>query len=450
MNNVFCKIFLTILIFVTWFSNAQKYSFVGGKESQTIKFKLINNLIILPIEVNGTELTFILDSGVSSPVIFNMKSSDSLKFNELKTVKLRGLGKGESVEAVLSKNNKIKFGDIFTLHQNIYIIYNEKLDLSGKLGFPVNGIIGYDILKDFVVTINYISKKITFTKPENYEYKKCRSCETFDLFFYKNKPYINAEITIESPELKTIPVQLLIDSGGTDSLWLFVDEEKGITIPDNSFEDFIGEGISGSIFGMRSRIKSFALKSFVIENPNVAYLDSLSTIYAKRLKTRNGSLGGNILKRFKVIFDYPNSKLTLKKNRNFNDEFTYNMSGIELIYGGQTLVKEIKRTTFGISDDPGHSSANTITFDYTYSFSFKPVYKIAYLRKNSPAKLVGLRVGDYLIRINGKQAYNYKMSEITLKFYTNEDKYIRLTIDRDGQEMEFSFKPKNLLQKKHS
>lgn len=191
--------------------------------------------------------------------------------------------------------------------------------MSGKLGFPVNGIIGYDILKDFVVTVNYISKKITFDSPEIYRYKECRKCETFDLFFYKNKPYIDGEIVVQTPTLKTIPVQLLIDSGGTDSLWLFENEDLGISIPENSFEDYIGEGISGSIFGMRSRLKSFSLKSFKIKNINVAYLDSISTNYAKKLKTRNGSLGGNILKRFKVIFDYPNSKITLKKNRNFSE-----------------------------------------------------------------------------------------------------------------------------------
>jgi len=89
-----------------------------------LKFKLTNNLIILPIKVNGTELSFILDSGVRSTVIFNMKSSDSLKFNELNKVKLRGLGKGESVDALLSKNNSMRFGEIFRENQNIYIMKN--------------------------------------------------------------------------------------------------------------------------------------------------------------------------------------------------------------------------------------------------------------------------------------------------------------------------------------
>ena len=32
-------------------------------------------------------------------------------------------------------------------------------------------------------------------------------------------------------------------------------------------------------------------------------------------KDRNGSLGGDILKRFNLFFDYANKKLYLKKNR---------------------------------------------------------------------------------------------------------------------------------------
>ena len=34
-------------------------------------FKLINNLIIIPVEVNGVTLSFLLDTGVSKPIIFN-------------------------------------------------------------------------------------------------------------------------------------------------------------------------------------------------------------------------------------------------------------------------------------------------------------------------------------------------------------------------------------------
>ncbi|WP_197505863.1 aspartyl protease family protein [Urechidicola croceus] len=407
-----------------------------------MSFKLINNLIILPVEVNGTKLTFLLDSGVSSPVIFNLTSSDSLKLIHTQKIQLRGLGEGEPVEALFSKNNRFKIGNVYGNNQDLYLIYNDKLDLSAKLGITVHGIIGYDLLKDFIVTINYITRKITFSKPEKYKYKKCRKCKTIDLEFLKNKPYVNAFIDFNTPVEKSMEVKLLIDSGGTDSLWLFEDDE--IVIPENAFEDFIGEGVSGSIFGMRSKVKSFSLSSFEFKSPNVAYLDSLSSLHAKKVQGRNGSLGAEILRRFKIIFDYPNSKITLKKNSNFKDKFNYNMSGIEIMYDGKKLVKELNQTTFQIESD-NSIGENNITFDYSYKFQLKPVYKIAYVRKNSPGELAGVREGDYLLKVNGRHSYNFKLTDIISKFYEKENDIVKLLIERNGKEIEVEFRLKNLL-----
>ena len=97
---------------------------VNDIDSQSMHFKLINNIIIIPLEVNGSELNFILDTGVSSPVIFNLKSSDSIRLNQLKKIKLRGLGEGNSVDALRSKNNRIRFDNIVGSNQNLFLIYN--------------------------------------------------------------------------------------------------------------------------------------------------------------------------------------------------------------------------------------------------------------------------------------------------------------------------------------
>ncbi len=52
-----------------------------GKKQDKIKFELINNLIVLPIEINGVELSFLLDTGVSKPILFNITNTDSLQMN---------------------------------------------------------------------------------------------------------------------------------------------------------------------------------------------------------------------------------------------------------------------------------------------------------------------------------------------------------------------------------
>jgi len=45
-------------------SGQSGFLFETNKQKVTIPFQLINNLIFIPIEVNGVELNFLLDSGV--------------------------------------------------------------------------------------------------------------------------------------------------------------------------------------------------------------------------------------------------------------------------------------------------------------------------------------------------------------------------------------------------
>ena len=44
--------------------------FTNGIQKQKIHFEFHHNLIIIPMEVNGIELNFVLDTGASKTVIF--------------------------------------------------------------------------------------------------------------------------------------------------------------------------------------------------------------------------------------------------------------------------------------------------------------------------------------------------------------------------------------------
>lgn len=410
------------------------------KKSDKLRFKLINNLIVIPVEINGVELSFLLDTGVSKPIIFNfLNVSDTLRIKNAKKIYLRGLGEGESVEALKSKNNVFKIGDAINLNQDLYAVYDTNLNFGPRLGIPVHGILGFDLFRDLVVEINYSNKYIKITEPKSYRYKNCKSCEHFNLEFYNNKPYINAKVEINK---KQIPVKLLIDSGGSDALWLFEDDNFGIVSSKKYFEDFLGHGLSGSVYGKRSKIDKFFLKNFVLKRANVAYPDSTSISFARNFKGRNGSLAGNILKRFNIIMDYKNALVTFKKNKYFNEKFSYNKSGIELAHDGVRFVKEMQNHVSKESlynNQNHHSSGTRIVFDANYKFSLKPAYAIVELRKGSPAYIAGLKHGDVIVSINGKPSYQFTLQEIIQKFYDDDGKRIRLKIDRDGVILNYSF-----------
>lgn len=441
MLNKFTVTFLTL--FITFFSFSQGRFDLPRSEHTKINFELINNLIVFPVEVNGAKLSFLLDSGVSKPILFNIINvSDSIQINHVESIYLRGLGDGGFIEALKSKQNIFKLGEAININQDIFVIFDESINFTSRLGVPVHGIIGYDIFKDFVVEINYSSKFIKLHKPESYEYKKCKKCQTFDLEFNQNKPYINAEVEIHS---KQIPVKLLIDSGGSDALWLFEDDSLGI-FPDNKtyFVDFLGKGLSGSIYGKRTRISSFSLKDFQLNKVNVAFPDSSAISYARKFKERNGSIAGEILKRFNMIIDYNASKMTLKKNKNFKQRFYYNISGITLEQKGVRVVKE-KRDIVGTNSYGNKlDGSKTISVSDTYNYLLMPAFEIVELRPNSVAEKAGIKVGDILLKINGKEVSYLKLHELNQLLSKDEGNVVKLKVDRNGNELNFNFKLKSL------
>jgi hypothetical protein len=400
-------------------------------------------LIIVPVEVNGVKLSFLLDTGVSKPILFNITNIDTLQINNVETVYLRGLGGGEPVEALKSQNNLFKIGNAINIDQDIFVVFDSSINFTPRLGIAVHGIIGFDLFRDFTVEINYSSKYLKLHKPESYVYKKCRKCEQFNLSFYNNKPYIDGMVKIDTNNL---PVKLLIDTGSSDALWLFEEDSLGMKPLNNKyFVDFLGKGLSGSVYGKRAKVKSFNLKNFVLKNVNVAFPDSTSISYARKHEERNGSISGELLKRFNIIMDYKNARVTLKKNNKFRSPFHYNKSGIVLEQNGIRVVKEkYYEKSF---DHYGRSNDENavINFTETFRLNLKPAFSIVELRKDSPAERAGLLIGDMILSINGKGAHTMKLQDVVEIFSGDDNKLVKLVVERNSQPIRVNFRLENPL-----
>jgi hypothetical protein len=439
------KTFAFIFLWCGLFSFSQGKFVLQGVNRDKINFKLINNLIIIPVEINGVELSFLLDTGISKPIIFNfLNLTEDLQINQAEKIYLRGLGEGESVEALRSRNNIFKIGKALSISQSLYAVFDANLNFAPRLGVPIHGIIGYDFFKDFIVEINYSSTYIKIYDPKSYKPKRCSSCEGFDIEFFNNKPYITGVVEIRDEE---IPITLLIDSGGSDALWLFDDEELGITVPGKHFDDFLGIGLSGSVYGKRAKVNSLSLGKFKLRHVNVSFPDSTSISYARKFKERNGTISGELLKRFNIIFDYPNRKISLKRNRNFSEPFYYNKSGISLEHDGVRVVRTVEQNR-GVArfQSVNESVAvSDLVVSGHYKYTLAPSFKIVELRLDSPAYRAGLQVGDIILNINNRHAHLYSMQQIIHMFYGEDGKRIRLVIDREGIQKKFEFKLESLL-----
>jgi hypothetical protein len=432
------KITLFFLQMITFTAFAQDGFVIDGHTNKiSIPFKLINNLIFVPIKVNGVELNFLLDSGVDDTVLFSLEDKKGVNFFNVEKIRLRGLGAEEAIEGLKSTNNTLDINGLKSTNHLLYIILDQDFNLSSHIGIPVNGIIGYQFFRNNLVEINYQKKKIiVFKSNEQNRIKFEKKFKSIPITIEKAKPYLYSTAVIDSTE---IPAKLLIDIGNSDAFWVF--QNSRIKVPKKNFEDYLGKGFSGDIEGRRARVSSFSIGDFTFKHPIIAFPDSSSIRNVRMVPDRIGSVGGEILKRFTLVFDYADKKIYLKKNKEFSHPFTYNKSGIIIQHNGLQWVQEtVHLETVPMMGDSFDSKGEKMSNDFRYKFQLKPVFEIANIRKKSAAERSGLKSGDVIISINGNKAYKYSLQQINALLKSEDDIWINVEVERDSQVLKFNFR----------
>lgn len=407
-----------------------------NKNKVVIPFKLINNLVFIPIKVNGIELNFLLDSGVDETLLFSMEEKKEVSFKNVQKIKLRGLGSEEEIEGLKSTNNILETHGLKSINHLVYIILDQGFNLSSHIGIPVNGIIGYKFFKNNIVEINYQKKKIFVYRNNGIVINNLdKKFKTIPITIERSKPYVIATAVVEDDN---IPAKLLVDIGNSDSFWIF--ENDKIKLPKKNFPDFLGKGFSGDIEGHRAKISNFLLADFKFKKPIVSFPDSNSIKNVKMVTNRIGSVGGEVLKRFTVVMDYAGKKMYLKKNNKFNEPFSYNKSGITVQHNGLQWVQEtVHLETVRVSNATDENFNGKNNNDFRYKFQLKPIYEIVNVRKKSAAEKSGLQKGDVIISINNTKPYKYTLQQINNLLKSEEDIWINLEVERNSILLKFRF-----------
>ncbi len=375
-----------------------------GTHKVEIRFKLVNNLILIPLIINNSDtLQFILDTGIENTIISELSLGDTLSLKYTRVTPVAGLGVGKPVDAVISSGNTFSLPGITGNGQTVFVLLQNLFDLSNILGVRVHGLIGYRIFNHFVVNIDYERKRITLYDPKHYHHKISRRAAVFPLVFRGSKPYLSAVVVNNKGE--RIPVKLLLDTGLSFGLWLIPGTAPGLVIPPGSVATYLGTGLNGRINGRLARIPEFILGPYTFRDPVVGFPDTLTFTPERTGDGRNGTLGSEILRRFNVTIDYYNKKLVLEPNKYFRSPFCVNNAGMEIA-----------------APVPG--------FHY---------YIISDLRRNSPAARAGLKKGDKLETINGKSVSHMTMDEINKIFYKEPGHLVRITVLRNGLKFDTRF-----------
>jgi hypothetical protein len=441
-------VFALYLCFFTYLTSYSQSNFqlANNKKRIVIPFKLINNLIFIPIKVNGETLTFLLDTGVEQTILFSLDDKQQVSLFHLQKINLKGLGSNDAVEAYKSSENKMEVNGYVDDEHEIYLILDQEFNFSSQVGIPVNGIIGYHFFKSHPIEIDYERKKIIVYSADNKKLSKklMRNFKKDSIAIEENKPYYVSNVTTTT---LSYPSKMLLDTGNSDALWLFLNKPTQLQLPPKTIQDFLGRGFSGNVYGQRARIPSFTFGSTTFENGIGTFPDSTSIKSLNFVKDRAGSIGGEILSRFQIVFDYPNGKLYSKPNSKCNEPFNYNMSGIEVQHDGLEWVKE----TYEDNQNKGQTFYNGYTSDIRVQdnlkikFELKPVFRIYNVRADSPAAQAGLSAKDKIIAINKQKAHTLSIEKINEILKSEEGKTIEIVIERSSKVYTFKFQLKKIL-----
>lgn len=428
------KAFLLIILFLTICLEAypqEKSDFEfenKNKRFYKINFVNFNNLIIIEIKLNGKPHNFLLDTGVNSTVVFGVEYNQNIINQQSEKILIKGVSGAKETYAYKTGNNILEIGKLKDNNHTIYAIFDKDFNLSDKIGYPVQGIIGKEFFENHLVQINYIHHYLKVYNPK-VSPKKFKRYDALDIRLINYKPYVNTPLNQVDKDEDYV---FLLDSGSGDAIW--AKHYEGIEMPSKKFDDILGYGFAKIVKGIKSRANTLELGDYALEAPKIAYPDS--TAY-KGLPFTNkcGSLGSEIMRRFHWAIDYQNRKVYFKPNSDFYDPFNYDMSGLILKYEGFQHIARFESlfadSRAGVKTD-NSAGYNKITNKPKLIIELRPILMIDAIRPNSSAYDAGFVEGDVILKIKGRDSYKYDLQQIFKILSSEEGETIQLTIDRNG------------------
>lgn len=280
----------------------ESYRFASGG-STAIPIELTQNVVFFQATLKGSNrpLWLSLDSGSGSTYL------DEAVAGQL-GLKTSG---GGSVHGAGSGEVPVQYVDGVTFELPGLEVRSDRINITNlkplneQLGRTEDGFLGYDFLSRFVVTVDYAAGKLTIYDPATFKYSGAG--EILPLTFKHHWPYVHGTIKV-----KGVPAQsgeFLVDSGSGDA----VDHPAILksTAPLRKIQTGVGLGTPTE--GALGRAEYFVLGNYRLSAPIVSCCSANPDDQEK--------IGGEVLRRFRVIFDYPHGRIILERGAHFSEPF---------------------------------------------------------------------------------------------------------------------------------
>lgn len=340
------------------------YSIANGAKETTFPFELINNHIYAKVMVNGKgPYTFIFDTGGANLVTPTTAKALGLEIKG--SFEARGAGEG-TMEAGFTNVDQLRIGDAVIEKQHFYVL---PLDaLTHVEGIDMPGMVGFETFRRFVTRIDYGNKTITLIDAKLFNPKDAGTAIPFK--FNQSIPEIEGKF-------EGIPATFDIDTGARSELTLtkpYAEKHEVVAKHPKSIEAVEGWGVGGPSRGIVMRASSIMLGGVEIKGVVTTATTQEKGAFAGN--EYSGNIGGGILKRFVVTFDYENKVMYLKP-----------------IAGTLSDVGTFDRAGMWINvEDSG--------------------FKVVDVTKASAAEKAGMKADDVITAVNGKPASGIKLADL--------------------------------------
>jgi hypothetical protein len=362
-----------------------------------VPFELWGNKIYLSVRVNGAEARdFALDTGSPTCVV----DTDLAKELGLAVSKMgRAAGAGEgTIEAGMAGRLRFQAGELEYEADGVVVI-PIKQTLAGAEGREMHGLLGGDLFQLYVVEIDYAGRRLFFHEPEGYRYSGPGA-----LVPLKVGGHITARASFIVPgrgEDDAVKGDFMIDTGArvaaTISTWL-VDREKLLDGGLKTVRATAGYGVGGPVTHDIARLEELRLGSLRIKKPVVTLSQDTRGVFASRQYA--GLIGGEVLRRYRVIFDYGRKHMILIPGPEAEAPYRSDACGVFLVAEGDDL----------------------------------KTYRVFNVAAGSAADEAGVKEGDVVERINGRSTRDMTLDEVRRVLRETEGK-VELVLRREGEEV---------------
>jgi hypothetical protein len=327
-----------------------------------LPFEIFHNRIYLPVEVNGHRgFSMIVDTG-SVMCGLSELSAQALQLKHKGHAQLAGNGSA-TLSISFAKDVSFQMGEATLTEKMIAIVPYHDFELSE--GRPVAGILGVDLFRRYVVAVDYRAKTLALYEPRNFAYRG--HGEVVPLEFGKGAIF-HASIDVVGHD--PIIANLSVDSGTYSGLRLyspFVLKQRLLPLATPILDSF-GFGLGGEFPEKLGRVETLTIGTLKLHQTVTSFPETQHGATAS--DSYDGTIGGAILRRFKVTFDYSRNHMILDPDADFSAPSQTDTSG--LVIGSQ---------------GPGMK-----------------IVSIRHALAGTPAAEAGMREGDAIISVNGADA----------------------------------------------